>query len=273
MPREGRRRRRTCAIFTLDTLPLGAGREAADCRGSAMRIRRLIPPLAAAVAVLTFGQAARADLLIEIDKSTQRMTVTVDGRKLYEWPVATGADGYDTPSGEFKPFRMEIDHYSEEWDNAPMPYSIFFTMTRNAVHGTYEQRSLGHAVSHGCVRLSVKNAANIVGAGEKRKDGQHVRGGDGRHRGCGAIDGGAQPSWPRQGERPPPPRPHVAGPILRRRGRAGMTRTAAAQARSVLGDQRRDIFGVGARSGYERDRTPRRGGRSRRSRGRAPAKP
>ena len=56
---------------------------------------------------------------------------------------------------------MEIDHYSEEWDNAPMPYSIFFTQTGNAVHGTYGTRSLGHAVSHGCVRLSVKNAATL----------------------------------------------------------------------------------------------------------------
>jgi hypothetical protein len=56
---------------------------------------------------------------------------------------------------------MEIDHYSDEWDNAPMPYSIFFTQTGNAVHGTYERRSLGHAVSHGCVRLSVQNAATL----------------------------------------------------------------------------------------------------------------
>ena len=127
-----------------------------------MFIRRLIPPLtAAAVAVLTFDQTAHAGLLIEIDKSTQRMTVAIDGRRLYVWPVATGADGYDTPTGEFKPFRMEIDHYSDEWDNAPMPYSIFFTETGNAVHGTYEQRSLGHAVSHGCVRLSVKNATTL----------------------------------------------------------------------------------------------------------------
>jgi lipoprotein-anchoring transpeptidase ErfK/SrfK len=54
---------------------------------------------------------------------------------------------------------MEIDHYSDEWDNAPMPYSIFFTETGDAIHGTFEQRNLGHAISHGCVRLSVKNAA------------------------------------------------------------------------------------------------------------------
>src|ERR1017187_10781648 len=92
-----------------------------------MLINRLIAPLTAAtVAVLTLGQAAHADLLIKVDKSAQRMTVTVDGNQLYDWPVSTGGRGYDTPSGTFKPFRMDIDHYSEEWDNAPMPYSIFF---------------------------------------------------------------------------------------------------------------------------------------------------
>jgi hypothetical protein len=127
-----------------------------------VRINNLIAPLTAAtVAVLMLGQAAHADLLININKSAQRMTVTVDGKQLYDWPVSTGGSGYDTPSGAFKPFRMEIDHYSDEWDNAPMPYSIFFTKTGDAIHGTYEQRNLGRAMSHGCVRLSVKNAATL----------------------------------------------------------------------------------------------------------------
>lgn len=127
-----------------------------------MRISHLIAPLTAAIAaVLIFSQSAYADLLIKIDKPAQRMTVTVNGEQLYEWPVSTGAGRYDTPSGTFKPFRMEIDHYSDEYDNAPMPYSIFFTQTGNAIHGTHEQRSLGRAVSHGCVRLSVKNAATL----------------------------------------------------------------------------------------------------------------
>src|SRR5262245_30963287 len=89
------------------------------------------------------------------------MTVTVNGVQLYNWPVTTGGSGYDTPGGAFKPFRMEIDHYSDEYDNAPMPYSIFFTQSGDAIHGTYEQRSLGRAVSHGCVRLSRKNAATL----------------------------------------------------------------------------------------------------------------
>jgi hypothetical protein len=134
-----------------------------------MRSNRLFAPLAAVAALLMLGQAARAELLIKIDKSAQRMTVSLDGKRLYDWPVSTGGSGYDTPSGAFKPFRMEIDHHSEEWDNAPMPYSIFFTKTGDAVHGTYEQRSLGRAVSHGCVRLSVKNAATLWKLVEREK--------------------------------------------------------------------------------------------------------
>src|SRR5689334_12028285 len=127
-----------------------------------MRISNLIAPLtAAAISALPLGQAAYAELLIKVDKSTQRMTVTVNGVQLYNWPVTTGGSGYDTPRGAFKPFRMEIDHHSDEYDNAPMPYSIFFTQTGNAIHGTYEQRNLGRAVSHGCVRLSRKNAATL----------------------------------------------------------------------------------------------------------------
>ena len=127
-----------------------------------MRISHLIASLTAAtVLVLTLGEAAHAELLIEVDKSAQRMTVTLNGAQLYYWPVSTGGRGYDTPSGTFKPFRMEFDHYSEEWDDAPMPYSIFFTQIGHAIHGTYAQRNLGHSVSHGCVRLSVKNAATL----------------------------------------------------------------------------------------------------------------
>ena len=98
-----------------------------------MRINRLIVPLTAAViSAVPLSEAAYAELLIKVDKSTQRMTVTVNGVQLYNWPVTTGGSGYDTPGGAFKPFRMEIDHYSDEYDNAPMPYSIFFTQTGNA---------------------------------------------------------------------------------------------------------------------------------------------
>ena len=114
--------------------------------------------LAAVFATLTFTPA-RADLLIQVNKATQQMTVSADGELLYTWPVSTGRDGYDTPNGAFNPVWMDRDHHSEEWDDAPMPYAIFFTKQGHAIHGTYEARHLGLPVSHGCVRLSVKDAS------------------------------------------------------------------------------------------------------------------
>lgn len=101
---------------------------------------------------------AFADLLITVDKTTQRMTVEKDGEPLFVWPVSTGAASYDTPSGSYKPFRLEKDHFSREWDEAPMPHSIFFTTRGHAIHGS-THKSIGRPASHGCVRLEPKNAA------------------------------------------------------------------------------------------------------------------
>jgi hypothetical protein len=53
---------------------------------------------------------------------------------------------------------MEKDHFSKEWDDAPMPHSIFFTMKGHAIHGS-NHNSIGRPASHGCVRLAPKNAA------------------------------------------------------------------------------------------------------------------
>ncbi len=105
--------------------------------------------------------AAQAAILITIDKAAQKMTVDVDGATRWVWPVSTGRRGYDTPAGSFRPFRMEEDHYSKEWDDAPMPYSIFFTGEGHAIHGSYETRNLGRPASHGCVRIAPKNAEKL----------------------------------------------------------------------------------------------------------------
>jgi lipoprotein-anchoring transpeptidase ErfK/SrfK len=104
--------------------------------------------------------AAWATILIQVDKPTQTMTVSVDGQPRYRWPVSTGATGYSTPSGSYTAFRMELMHYSQEWDNAGMPHSIFFTQRGHAIHGSNHPR-LGSPASHGCVRLSLDNAATL----------------------------------------------------------------------------------------------------------------
>ena len=116
---------------------------------------------AAAIALLAASASALAGVAITVDKSAQRMSVSVDGVQKYTWPVSTGKSGYATPSGNYTAFRMEEDHYSKEWDDAPMPHSIFFTKQGHAIHGSFETKRLGQPASHGCVRLAPANAATL----------------------------------------------------------------------------------------------------------------
>jgi lipoprotein-anchoring transpeptidase ErfK/SrfK len=101
---------------------------------------------------------AASSILINIDKSTQRMTVLLDGVQKFDWPVSTGKRGYSTPSGTFTPTSMNEIWYSKQWDNAPMPHAIFYMKDGHAIHGSYEVRNLGKPASHGCVRISPQNA-------------------------------------------------------------------------------------------------------------------
>jgi L,D-transpeptidase catalytic domain len=120
----------------------------------------------AALALMT-ASASATKVLVVISKVSQRMTVTVDGQQEYSWLVSTGGSGYDTPSGTFHPFRLEKEHFSKEWDDAPMPYSMFFTGEGHAIHGSYHTKRLGTRASHGCVRLAPENAATLFALVEK----------------------------------------------------------------------------------------------------------
>ena len=113
-----------------------------------------------ALTLLASG-AAQAKVAITVDKDNQQMTVAVDGVETYRWPVSSGLPSYETPNGSFRTFRMEEDHYSKEFDDAPMPHAIFFTKIGHAIHGTDSVNRLGSPASHGCVRLSRENAAKL----------------------------------------------------------------------------------------------------------------
>jgi hypothetical protein len=117
--------------------------------------------LIAATLMLFAAGAAQAKVSITVDKDAQMMTVAVDGVERYHWPVSSGNPSHETPNGSFRTFRMEEDHYSKEFDDAPMPHSIFFTKVGHAIHGTESEGRLGTPVSHGCVRLSRANATTL----------------------------------------------------------------------------------------------------------------
>ena len=113
------------------------------------------------LALVTASPMAQAKIAITVDKDAQQLTVVQDGVEKYRWPVSSGLPAYETPNGSFQTFRMEEDHYSKEFDEAPMPNSIFFTKRGHAIHGTDSVNRLGTPASHGCVRLSRENAATL----------------------------------------------------------------------------------------------------------------
>jgi lipoprotein-anchoring transpeptidase ErfK/SrfK len=131
----------------------------------------------AVMAVLAFvvctSAPTRAAILVEIQKSTQTMYVTVNGITMHQWPVSTGRGRFGTPSGVFRPVRLERRWFSRRYYNSPMPYAVFFHRGY-AIHGTTELHRLGGPASHGCVRLHPHNAATLFalvqgpGAGRTR---------------------------------------------------------------------------------------------------------
>jgi L,D-transpeptidase catalytic domain len=108
-----------------------------------------------------FGIASSdAALVVNIDKTNQRMTVQVDGATAYNWAISTGRSGYNTPNGSFRPQRLARKWNSRKYHWAPMPHSVFFH-GGYAIHGSYETGRLGRPASHGCIRLHPANAARL----------------------------------------------------------------------------------------------------------------
>jgi lipoprotein-anchoring transpeptidase ErfK/SrfK len=121
---------------------------------------RRLAVLAAVLFSLICSDAATARVTVQIDKSSQRMTVSVDGTTRYTWPVSTGRGGYGTPSGTFHPQMMMRSYFSKKYYGSPMPHSIFFYYGF-AIHGTNDIARLGGPASHGCVRLHPSNPATL----------------------------------------------------------------------------------------------------------------
>jgi lipoprotein-anchoring transpeptidase ErfK/SrfK len=138
----------------------GASGAARPFGGIWMLRRGLLTACFGAFLALLATSPGRASILISIDKPSQTMTVAVDGQVQYRWRVSTGSTRYSTPTGSYKPSRLVKMHYSREWDNAGMPHSIFFTSRGHAIHGS-DHPGLGTNVSHGCVRLTLSNAATL----------------------------------------------------------------------------------------------------------------
>jgi lipoprotein-anchoring transpeptidase ErfK/SrfK len=119
-------------------------------------MRRHFAALALALALLP-GQGLADRVLARVSISSQTMNVYHEGRLLYTWPVSTAKAGKITPAGTYEPEFLSKNHRSRRYNNAPMPYAIFYD-GHYAIHGTDQIKRLGKPASHGCVRLHPDNA-------------------------------------------------------------------------------------------------------------------
>ncbi len=103
----------------------------------------------------TIAAAERVEVRVSI--SQQRMEVFHEGRKLFEWKVSTAKLPKVTPSGSWTPEFLSKNHRSKRYNNAPMPWAVFYD-GNYAIHGTDAIKRLGKPASHGCVRLHPDNA-------------------------------------------------------------------------------------------------------------------
>jgi lipoprotein-anchoring transpeptidase ErfK/SrfK len=116
-----------------------------------------VASLDAAPLIMNSTEAAGVPVTARIDISDQTMHVYVGEKLEYVFKVSTGRGGYRTPTGQWNAAWLSPKHRSRKYNNAPMPWAVFFT-GGYAVHGTTDIKRLGRPASHGCVRLHPDNA-------------------------------------------------------------------------------------------------------------------
>lgn len=121
-------------------------------------ISRLVAVFFAAMIFATPAIAAKVEA--RVDLSEQKMRVYKNGALLYVWPVSTARRGKVTPTGVWRAKWTSKNHRSSRYNNAPMPYSIFYS-GNFAIHGTNQIKRLGRPASAGCIRLHPTNAKTL----------------------------------------------------------------------------------------------------------------
>ena len=123
-------------------------------------MRRYVAALAfgLALGVTQAGMALADRVVARVSISSQTMKVYHEGRHLFTWAVSTARSGKITPTGVYAPEFLSKNHRSSRYNNAPMPFAIFYD-GHYAIHGTDQIKRLGAPASAGCVRLHPDNAA------------------------------------------------------------------------------------------------------------------
>ncbi|HEY7810551.1 MAG TPA: L,D-transpeptidase family protein [Allosphingosinicella sp.] len=106
--------------------------------------------------------AGAVELVVSIP--LQRAYIYRGGTLIGVTTVSTGRKGHATPTGTFTILEKRQKHFSNRYNNAPMPFMQRLTWDGIALHAGHIP---GHPASHGCVRLPLAFAKHLFGATQR----------------------------------------------------------------------------------------------------------
>lgn len=104
--------------------------------------------------------APEGPVVIVVSIAQQRAYAYRNGIPIGISTVSTGKKGYETPTGVFTLLQKNVDHKSNLYNDAPMPYMQRLTWDGIALHAG---NLPGYPASHGCVRLPLAFARLLYG--------------------------------------------------------------------------------------------------------------
>jgi len=104
--------------------------------------------------------APEGPVVVIVSLKSQHAHVYRNGIPIGMSTVSTGKPGYATPAGVFTVLQKHVEHKSNLYQNAPMPYMQRLTWDGIAMHAGNVP---GYPASHGCIRLPLEFAKLLFG--------------------------------------------------------------------------------------------------------------
>lgn len=110
-----------------------------------------------------------ADTQPVVDRTPLQMMVSLEEQQIKVFrgtdlvktsPISSGKPGNSTPTGIFSILEKRRRHFSNLYDNAPMPFMQRLTWSGVALH---QGKLPGYPASHGCIRLPREFAKDLFG--------------------------------------------------------------------------------------------------------------
>jgi len=104
--------------------------------------------------------APEGPVVVVVSLPEQKLHVYRNGLRIGVSTISSGKPGHRTPTGTYPILQKRVEHYSNLYDNAPMPYMQRLTWDGIALHAG---RIPGYPASHGCVRLPLEFSKLLYG--------------------------------------------------------------------------------------------------------------